>query len=383
MSRPMQQRDLYQRLRRHLDSAPIPLPASPSGAELRLLEHLFTPREAEIALALSVVAEPLEKIQPRLKKLGLSASQLREILDEMVRKGAISGGLTGYRGKTVPAYGKAPLVIGMFEWQVNHLTREFVEDFHTYLEESFAHAVFKQKTSQTRTVPINARVVAGAAIGRYDDIRSYIEKSRGPFGVMNCICRQARELLGESCSRSRDHETCLSIGPTALWLRRQGHARLVKKQQFLDLLDRAEAEGLVLQPQNTRAPGYICCCCPDCCEVLLNVGKLPRPVDYFDPNYQARVDAGSCTGCKLCEKRCPINAVTVTDKKARVDSMRCIGCGLCVVTCKAQAITLQPRDRQTVPPADSKALYTKILFQRYGPLRILGKAAGMITGGKF
>jgi electron transport complex protein RnfB len=73
----------------------------------------------------------------------------------------------------------------------------------------------------------------------------------------------------------------------------------------------------------------------------------------------------------------------VTDKKARVDLMRCIGCGLCVVTCKAQAITLQPRDRQTVPPADSKALYTKILFQRYGPLRILGKAAGMITGGKF
>ena len=70
----MKQQDLYKRLRRHLDSAPIPLPASPSGAELRLLEHLFTPREAEIALALSIVPEPLEKIQSRLKKLGLSAA---------------------------------------------------------------------------------------------------------------------------------------------------------------------------------------------------------------------------------------------------------------------------------------------------------------------
>jgi electron transport complex protein RnfB len=379
----MKEHDLYRKLRRHLDSAPIPLPASPSGAELRLLEHLFTPREAEIALALSLVAEPLEKIQPRLKKLGLPTAELRRILDQMVKKGSISGGLAAYGGKTVPAYGKAFLVIGMFEWQVDHLTTEFVEDFHTYLEESFAKAVFKQKTSQTRTVPINAQVVSGAAIGRYDDIRRYIEGSRGPFGVMNCICRQARELLGESCSYSSNQETCLSIGPTALWLRRQGHARLIKKQEFLDLLDRAESEGLVLQPQNTQTPGYICCCCPDCCEVLLNVGKFPRPVDYFDPNYQAAVDEDLCTGCKVCEKRCPINAVTVTDKKARVNPNRCIGCGLCVVKCKAEAITLKPLNRRTVPPADSKALYTKILFQRFGPLRILGKAAGMMTGRQF
>jgi electron transport complex protein RnfB len=212
----MKEQNIYERLRRHLDSAPIPLPASPSGTELRLLKHLFTPEEAEIALALSVVAEPLERIQPRLKKTGLSAPELRESLDEMVRKGSINGGLTGYRGKTVPAYGKAPLIIGMFEWQVNNLTREFVEDFQKYCEEVFADAVFKQKTPQTRTVPINARVVSSAAIGRYDDIRSYIEGSRGPFGVMNCVCRQSRELLGESCSHSHDHETCLSVGHTAL-----------------------------------------------------------------------------------------------------------------------------------------------------------------------
>ena len=61
--------DLFEKLRRHLDDAPIPLPASPSGAELRLLKHLFTPREAEIALALSLAAEPLEKIQPRVTRL--------------------------------------------------------------------------------------------------------------------------------------------------------------------------------------------------------------------------------------------------------------------------------------------------------------------------
>jgi len=375
-------RDLYRRLQRHLDNAPIPLPASPSGAELRLLKHLFTPQEAEIALSLSKDSEPLEKIHPRLKRLRLSAEQLREILNGMVKKGSISGGLTGYKGKTVPAYSKAPMVIGMFEWQVNRLSEEFVKDFHTYLDETFADAVFGPNTSQMRTVPINARVVSSATVGRYDDIRSYVEASRGPFGVMNCVCRQAQELLGQTCSRSEDHETCLLIGATALWMRRQGQARLIKKPEFLGLLDRAEAEGLVLQPENTQSPQYICCCCPDCCEVLTNVRKLARPIDYFDPNYQARVDLENCTGCRTCEKRCPMKAVTVSDKKAQVDVNRCIGCGVCVVSCKEQAITLQMRDRLTVPPPTSKDLYNKILIERYGPLRVLGKEVRKKLGGK-
>jgi len=377
----MENEELYLRLRRHLDNAPIPLPATEAGAELRLLKRLFNPQEARIALCLSVATEPLQKIHRRLTHADLSAVQLREILDSMVKKGAINGGLTSYKGRTVPAYGKAPLVVGMFEWQVDRLSKGLIEDFHTYLEDGFAEAVFKQKTPQLRTVPINARVVAQNTIGRYDDVRSYVQSIKGPFGVMNCICRQAQELMGKSCSYSEDHETCLSIGATALWLRRLGPARLISKQEFLDLLDRAEKQGLVLQPQNVQKPGYICCCCPDCCEILNNVRKFPRPVDYFDPNYQAVVDIETCTGCRACEKRCPMNAVTVIDNKARVDNDRCIGCGACVAGCKEQAIVLQPRDRLKEPPANPEALYKKILFERFGPLRMLGKAAKMMLGG--
>ena len=51
--------DLYRRLQRHLDSMPIPFPATESGVELSLLKRLFSPREAEIALALSAVPEPV------------------------------------------------------------------------------------------------------------------------------------------------------------------------------------------------------------------------------------------------------------------------------------------------------------------------------------
>ena len=55
--------DVYQRLRKHIDDMPIPYPETRSGVELRILRRLFTPEEAEVALGLSAVPEPVEKIR--------------------------------------------------------------------------------------------------------------------------------------------------------------------------------------------------------------------------------------------------------------------------------------------------------------------------------
>jgi len=374
--------DLYRRLQRHLDSMPIPFPATKSGVELSLLKRLFTPGEAEIALALSAVPEPAERIHRRLRIVNLSPAELREALEAMVRKGAINFGMVKANGRMVPGYGKAPLVVGMFEFQVDHLDKGLVEDFHAYMEQGFREAVFTPRTRQLRTVPINVEVGERGAIGRYDDIREYIRRTRGPFGVMNCVCRQARGVLGESCARPESHETCLTIGASAAGMRRLGHARLVPREEFLSILDRAERDGFVLQPQNSQTPTFICCCCGDCCEVLTNARKLPRPAEYFHTNFQAAVGAELCTACGVCAKRCPMEAVAVADGMARVDYERCIGCGLCAVTCKPEAIRLRKRGRPYVPPADGDAMYRRMFIERYGPLRTLAKAARMLTGAK-
>jgi electron transport complex protein RnfB len=374
--------DLYRRLQRHIDSMPIAFPATESGVEIRLLKRLFSPREAEIALALNVVLEPLGRIHRRLAATGITAEELRRSLNQMMVKGAINAGMVRRRGREELGYGKAPLVVGMFEFQVDRLTRELVEDFHAYMEEGFREAAFSGQNRQMRTVPINAEVGDPAAIGSYNDIRGHVRKAAGPFAVMNCVCRQAQELVGHFCTKSDTKETCMLIGSAAEGMHRLGHARLISRDRFLERLDHAEEVGLVLQPQNTRSPEFVCCCCSDCCEVLTNVSKLPRPVDYFATNYQARVNAESCTGCAICRKRCPMGAVVVADKLARVDPERCIGCGLCASTCEARAIRLYPRQRQSVPAANSDAMYRKILTERYGPLRTIFKAARIMTGGQ-
>jgi len=56
---------VYIDLQRHLDRQAIGFPATKSGAELRILKHIFSPREAEIAACLSFKFEPIETVFER------------------------------------------------------------------------------------------------------------------------------------------------------------------------------------------------------------------------------------------------------------------------------------------------------------------------------
>jgi len=56
---------LYRRLQQHLDRMPVAFPPTPSGVEIRILERLFTPEEAEIALELSAIPEPVATVHRR------------------------------------------------------------------------------------------------------------------------------------------------------------------------------------------------------------------------------------------------------------------------------------------------------------------------------
>ena len=48
--------------------------------------------------------------------------------------------------------------------------------------------------------------------------------------------------------------------------------------------------------------------------------------------------AAGCIACKICEKNCPVGAITVTDFVASIDQSKCIGCGLCAQKCPRKVI---------------------------------------------
>ncbi len=375
-------KDVYRRLQKHLDNMPVAFPQSAAGWDIKLLRQRFTPEEAEIALELSAVPEPLKRIHKRLKKTGISIDDLERILDNLVAKGSILGGKFFARKGPQKHYSKAQLAVGMYELQSGRLTKEFEQDYQAYCDETF-NAVFNtKKTSQMRTVPIAKSVNIDRYVDTYDNIRDIVHRTQRPMAVIECICRSGKDLTEQPCRNSDIRETCLLFEDIAAFAADSEVCRVVGKEEMLGILDRAEEAGFVLQPENNQNPNFICCCCGCCCNVLTSLKKLPRPAEFYHTNYYSSVASEKCDACRTCVDICPMEAISADDGYAEVDLNRCIGCGVCVSKCPLGAIELKEKENKYIPTKNSDAMYKKILLERVGVKGMLKILPKMLLGQK-
>lgn len=73
-------------------------------------------------------------------------------------------------------------------------------------------------------------------------------------------------------------------------------------------------------------------------------------------NMLAVVDHDKCTGCKTCERVCPVLAIKVMEGKAVVEDERCRSCHACEQRCPEYAITMVMRERPFVVSVDIGAV---------------------------
>ena len=357
--------DYYRELQKHLDKMPVGYPATESGIEIKILKHLFTQEQVKIALKLNFMADPLNKIYRRLKKSGFSLEELEVKLDEMYFNGLINRGIVKEGETEMKYYGSAPLVIGFFEYQLNRLTPEFFKDAHQYLHDTFfSEEYHKSGVPQLRVIPLDQTVNFEQSIAQYDDLKGLIENIGEPIAIMECICRKGADLIGEPCTKTKLRESCFSFRTAAKSFIEKGLAREITKEEAFNILEKAEEDGLVLQPGNSQRPMNICACCGCCCGVLTSHIQLPEFAHLFATNYRAEVDTELCVGCGICEDRCNVDAVHVEDDVSVVDKARCIGCGVCVPTCTSEAITLIKKEEEILPPKNTMATYTKIMDKK-------------------
>jgi Pyruvate/2-oxoacid:ferredoxin oxidoreductase delta subunit len=349
--------DVYKKLALHLDKTPSGYPATESGVELRILKQLFTKEEAYLALSLVLMLEPVEAIAKRANK---DPKEIEPILIEMGVKGLI----LHVKREGFNTFMLLHFVVGIWEYQVNRLTKELIKDFNEYVPYLMKN-MYKHKTQQLRVIPVGESVNTELNIMDYEQVENII-KSQSKILVAPCICRKEHEIMDKGCGKLI--ETCLVFGSGAYMYESRGIGRTISHEQALDIAKKAVKQGLVPQPSNSKKPINICFCCDCCCQILKNIKNLEEPAKVVSSNFQSVVDHDECTGCQACEEICPMDAIEMNEKDivAMVNLDRCIGCGLCVTACEFDAISLADKKEteKIEPPAKLMDTYMKIAQEK-------------------
>jgi len=297
------------------------------------------------------------------KRAKISTQEASQRCETMAKKGLI------YRiddQGSQPRYMTCQYAIGIWEFHVNDLDEGLAKDMGEYMPFLFAQA---WKKPQLRTIPVNKSLSNRLKVMAYENAEELV-RHVGKSVVAPCICRRELGLLGKGCDKPE--ETCLVFDGAAAYYLRNGLGREIGQQEVLDILKIAEKAGLVLQPSNAKEIVNICCCCGDCCGVLRNIKRYPKPASLVSTPFFAVTNSETCEGCGVCEDRCQMEAVQLKDEKAFVDTDRCIGCGLCVSTCPTDSMTLARKPEYDQPDVPRDLIKASIE---------LGRARGKLSLG--
>ena len=337
----------YQKLALILDEIPNGFPPSRSGVELKLLEKLFTPDEAYLASTMSLKHQSVKMIA---ENCGLDEMKVKPLLITMVKKGLIDLRKEDGIGLT---FGLIPFVVGFYERQNAKIDKEFAELFEKYYKEAF----YKPMTidpSVHRIIPIEKTIPVNFDVMPYEKASTYLDNAKS-WGVVNCICRTQKKLIGQGC----DHplENCLVFSSRPGAFDKMNDIRAITHEQALEILSEADRAGLVHSTSNTRDEvNYICNCCICSCGVLRSIVEYGSRNSIARSDFYASVNETLCSGCEVCVDRCQFNAISINDGISIVNVLNCYGCGLCVTTCAEEAISLKLKtpEELTPPPATEK-----------------------------
>lgn len=349
--------EIYKKLARHLDNLPGGFPPTQSGVEQRILKRLFTPEEAELAVHLTLFPEEPRAIAGRT---GLTPDEASRRLEKMAKKGLI---LSHTREPGITRYFAAQYIVGIWEFQVNNLDKELIQDmdeYHPFLHEE------AWKFPQLRTIPVGRSVTPQLEVMPYEMAEELV-RTHHKFAVGPCICRRSQSMVGKGCDRRE--ESCLTIGAGAYYGLSIGISREIDLQETLDLLKYADEAGMVLQPSNAKDAFAICLCCGCCCGVLRSIKSHAKPAALTASPFFAVHDPDTCQNCGICVDRCQMDALKQEDETVRLNSDRCIGCGLCVSTCPTDSLSLARKQESEQPDVPEKFIDSAIK---------LGKARGKI-----
>ena len=264
----------------------------------------------------------------------------------MARKGLIAAG----RIDAGLGYRLMPFVVGIYEAQVGRIDKELAQLFENYYQQAFAK-VLSDSPAYHRVIPIGESIRIGMEIRPYENALEIVSMAQS-WGVLDCICRTQKALLGDPCHHPIDVCMIFSQRPEAF--DHHPNIRAVDRSQAQQTLRRAADAGLVHSVTNTKEGiHYICNCCTCSCGILRGVSEFGIANAVASSSFINQVDETLCIACGDCITYCQFDAIEMHEI-AKIIQTRCTGCGVCVAACTENALGLvrRPENEITIIPVD-------------------------------
>ena len=341
------EKNSYKKLAERLDALPNGFPPTEDGVELRMLAKLFTEQEANLASHLRLTKETPEQVA---KRLGWETAEVRALLKGMARRGLIAAGRTeGGLG-----YGLLPFVVGIYENQAGSIDKELALLFEAYYKQAFAEIMTTQPQYH-RVIPVNESIKVDMEVRPFESAADLVNNAQA-WGVLDCICRKQKALIGEGCDHPLD--VCMTLADVPEAFNGNPVIRALTRDEALGTLQRAADAGLVHSVSNNqKGVHYICNCCTCSCGILRGIAELGIANVVAHSSYINQVDDLLCNGCETCLDFCQFGALAMGgDAIIQINAVRCVGCGVCVPQCPNEALgmVLRPEEDLILPPETIK-----------------------------
>lgn len=379
----MSEQEIYQGFIEWLKQAPVLLELVETDNLLQLVKAAYTPEEASFLTGFPFQGKYLEELS-EIKQM--ASAELRGKLDEMARKGQV---FRVVRGDTI----RYRLNELFFNTHRASFWPERDDERNTAMapwSNKYYYDYWKQwdytHTKGLRALPIQGTIEDTRQILPYDDVSRVLDKM-DYIAVSTCACRQRHQLDPDAVSCNHLMEACFHFNELGRYTVENGQGRRVTLEEAKEILRQCAEDGLIHALSNMQeGPDTLCNCCRDCCLFTEAFHVLKHAEGHAPSNYQVRTDSGSCIGCGLCVKRCPMGALRLEDypeakdrltrvptEEGRVKELRnkrgkvsvlnpdfCIGCGVCAYKCSTKSLVLERREVPDDPPKDVREFVTRV-----------------------
>ena len=295
-----------------------------NAPEYYCMAGILTDEEADVAIAAGLRKERTAAYLA--KKVGKTVQEVQPLLDNLVYYGIFRRSHNEALGED--AYYMQIFAPGILEMMVNQ--KELLEThpevgraFEEYTRNLAANmgAMIPDGYGLMRVIPVESALEGIPGVNEFERISHYLDKY-DRFSVSPCSCRASRTSIGDGCGHL-DEDMCIQMGKGAEHYIRSGRAKEITREQALEIIKRAEENGLMHDMVNIEEPGEsaaICNCCACAC-FGLRVGLMYGARDAIRSNYVAEVDEAKCVACGQCVETCPGNALKLGQKLCSTEDL--------------------------------------------------------------